>query len=272
MSAPYTPSFRTSGWRYWPLELCLSELSAIGYGAVEFCLEHPDAAPRSMTPDRCKALVALLQRNNLGLSSVSFHGKREHPALKAEYTRRLVDVATLMRDAGAEVEVLVVGSCLPGRDAADEAARFERIVGLMTEICPVAADRGFVVALEPEPDTVIEGTAAMDRLLNAVDHPALKVNLDLGHAEVTEGDVAGAIRHFANVLAHVHVEDIKDRVHVHLVPGEGDIDLPAAFRLLSEVGYRRPLTIDLFNINDDAVGWARRAYVGLLGGLSSAFD
>ncbi|GEM_PF-553754 len=269
--ARYLSGFRTSGWRYWPLDLTLQELARIGYGAVEFCLEHPDAAPRVMTEDRCARVVAMLEQHDLALASVSFHGKREHPALKTDYTRRLVDVAARIRDAGAPADVLVVGSCLPGRDPDDQEQRFQHIAGLMRETCERAADAGFVVALEPEPDTVIEGTAEMDRLLDAVDHPALRVNLDLGHAEVTEGDVEGSIRHFASVLSHVHVEDIANRVHHHLVPGQGTIDLAGAFRTLWEVGYRRPLTIDMFNINDDAPGWAQRCYDGLSAAQAQAF-
>lgn len=265
------PSFRTSGWRHVSLDVTLATLADIGFGAVEFCLEHPDAAPRCMTDDRCAELVADMARHGLSFASVSWHGKREHPSMKRDYTLRLIDIAARLCHHGADTDVVVIGSSLPGATSEETEARFRFLVDLYGEAARRAGDHGLRLAVEPEPDTVIEGTAEMDRLLDAVDHPALTVNLDLGHAEVTEGDVPGSIRHFASVLAHVHIEGIANRVHDHLVPGDGDLDVPGALRVLDEVGYAGPATIDLFRIQGREAEWSRRAYEGLVACQRMAF-
>lgn len=272
MHSRFTPSFRTSGWRYVSLDLALQVLAEVGYGAVEFCLEHPDAAPRCMDESRCAELVARMEELGLGFASVSWHGKREHPSLKEEYTLRLVEISARLRRHGAGTEVVVVGSSLPGASPEETEARFRFLVDLYRRACERAADHGLLLAVEPEPDTVIEASAEMDRLLDAVDHPALAVNLDLGHAEVSEGDVEAAIDHFADKLVHVHIEDIADRVHRHLVPGAGHIDLPSALRKLSSVGYDGPATIDLFDIRGRETEWSRRALEGLSACQTAAFS
>lgn len=247
------PGFRTSGWRLWPHALCLRRLQEIGYGAVELCLEHPDVAPRAMTRERCREVAGEL--GDLQVSAVSFHGKREHPSLKAEYTHMLVDVGVRLREAGVPIDVLVVSGGL--RD-------FDGLVTLLRAVCPRAADAGFVLAVEPEPGTVVGGSADMLRLIDAVDHPALRVNLDVGHSFLTEPDMVADILRWGPMIAGVHVEGMPAGVHRHLPPGEGDLDLPAAIRALAAVGYTRPLTVDLFDIQDDPPAWSERAYQGLM--------
>ncbi len=235
----------------------------MGYSAVELCLEHPDVAPRTLDSARCEAVAE--QLSGLRLSSVSFHGKREHPALKAEYTRLLIDGAVRLRSAGAPSDTVVIAP--PERrkrdDAREHQRRFMELVRLLRELCPVAADAGLFLAVEPEPDTVVHGGADLDRLLDAVGHDALRVNLDVGHTFLTEPDPLAEIRRLSGRLAGVHVEGMARGVHKHLLPGEGDLDLPAALATLWEVGYRRPVVVDLFDIQDDPPAHADAALRGL---------
>lgn len=255
----FVPSFRTSGWRLWPHALCLSELRRIGFQAVELCLEHPDVAPRAMRKRRCAEVAEEL--GDLQVSALSFHGKREHSWLKAEYTHMLVDIGARLRHAGVQIDVLVI--CGGLRD-------YPGLVTLLRDVCPRAQDAGFVLAVEPEPGTVVHGTADMRRLLDDVDHPALRVNLDVGHSFLTEPDVVADIAAWGPLIAGVHVEGMPAGVHRHLVPGEGDLDLPAALRALQRAGYTRPLTIDLFDIQDDPPQWSDRAYRGLASVMAAA--
>ena len=44
----------------------------------------------------------------------------------------------------------------------------------------------------------------------------------------------------------MHVEDIKGRIHDHLIPGLGDIDFAAAVAALRESGYDGFLTLELY--------------------------
>ena len=254
--------FRTSGWRRVPLDRCLRTLSDIGYDAVELCLEHPDTAPEEMTAGRCREVARLLTSSGLALSSVSYHGKRDPLALKTQRTARLIDVASGLKDAGVHVDTIVVGSSLPGSSPESARRRFDAVVAILVDACERARGLELRVAMEPEPDTVVAGTHDMDRLLRQGDHPALGVNLDLGHAHLTDGDLVATVHHFASAMAHVHLDDIRGREHRHLVPGDGDLELAAGLGALVEVGYAGALVVDLFDILDDPEGWSRRAFRG----------
>ena len=56
------------------------------------------------------------------------------------------------------------------------------------------------------------------------------MNLDVGHAAVTDPDPAATIRELGSAIVHLHLEDIRERVHRHLFFGEGDIDFAGGAR------------------------------------------
>ncbi|MHC4390159.1 MAG: sugar phosphate isomerase/epimerase family protein, partial [Planctomycetota bacterium] len=60
-------------------------------------------------------------------------------------------------------------------------------------------------------------------------------------------------------LKNVHIEDIRGRVHEHLLFGDGDLDIPAALAALREVGYRGLVNVELSRHSHMAVEAARRS-------------
>ncbi len=53
----------------------------------------------------------------------------------------------------------------------------------------------------------------------------------------------------ADDIINVHLEDIKERKHVHLPLGHGDIDVADVFRGLKTIGYRGLINAE-FNTDD----------------------
>ena len=86
---------------------------------------------------------------------------------------------------------------------------------------------GILLALEFEPGFVIDSTDLMLRAFSEVGSPVLKANLDIGHVFLCDPDPMDAIARCKGLIAHAHLENMKTGVHNHLVPYEGDMDLPA---------------------------------------------
>ena len=63
--------------------------------------------------------------------------------------------------------------------------------------------------------------------------PALKVQMDLYHCQIVEGDVAAKIRQYLGNVAHIQVAGVPERHE----PDEGELDYPPLFRLIDELGY-----------------------------------
>lgn len=119
---------------------------------------------------------------------------------------------------------------------------------------------GIKLAIEPEPGQVTHGIEETLLLLSEVNSPNLGVNLDIGHAYITDSNLLNTIDQLQNSIFHTHIEDISNGVHKHLLPGEGDINLKAVIGTLQKIGYQGSLTFDLFGLGADYQRYVREAF------------
>ena len=248
--------FRTAGFSAWELGPTLRAIREIGYDSVELCLEHPGSRPEMMDDVRIARVTKMLEEIELPLSSVSFHGDGSPIAEKEAKTLKAIEVARKMGAA-----VLVINS--EATDASDP-NQLTAIEQRLRRFCDAAHTCKIDLALEPEPNLAIESSADLEQMIRKIGSPRLKMNIDVGHAHITDADVVQTIRRMGSLIVHTHIEDIAGKVHKHLLPGDGDIDLAAVFAALKDVGYSGYLTIDLFNLGDSPDAAARAAYEALM--------
>jgi sugar phosphate isomerase/epimerase len=253
--------FRTCGFARWKIDAAFKELKAAGYDGVEICLEtHGFLDGSRVDIEALRRAAASARESGLELASVSYHGDAENPRLRWRRAEAAIKAAG---EVGAAILILNSPPFDPGRK--------ERIlkehIGRLGRFCRIAEDAGVTIAVEPEPFLAVEGSEDMLRVLDGVRSRALAVNLDVGHAFITDRDVAAYIRLLAKKIVHTHFEDIKGRVHRHLVPGEGDMPLGEMFRALSDIRYAGYITVDLFNIHDAPGKFARAAMKGIVAAM-----
>jgi len=235
--------FRTAGYRNAPIEEAIRSIADIGYDGVELCLEHPDLAPESLTDARCEELVAITSDLGLEVATVSYHGDRDPLELRWERALRAIDLTPVFG-----CDVLIINSPRPDPEApADLEAQFHRQLAAQIERAEAA---GVTLALEPEPGLLVHGCADTRALIDRMGSPALALNLDIGHAFLTEDDLSGAIAMLGEHIVAAHFEDIAGGVHRHLLPGTGEMDLPRVLVDLRAAGFAGWLTVDLFDIAD----------------------
>lgn len=160
--------------------------------------------------------------------------------------------------AELETSCFISGSCLGrGADLFDQMRRFSE------EMCSSAEKHGVFFAVEPEPGTLINGSLEMNNLIKTVSSEQLRLNLDIGHSFLTEKNVGQDILQWENRIVHTHIEDIKGEGHQHLLPGTGDIAFEPIISALDAVGYSGFFVLDLFDIIDDPVRFARQGITAL---------
>lgn len=83
-------------------------------------------------------------------------------------------------------------------------------------------------------------------LVSAVDHPRLRLNLDLYHAQIGEGNLIELCRACLPWIGEIQVADVPGRCE----PGTGEINYPGIAWALKNMGYRGPVGMEAFAAAD----------------------
>ena len=205
---------------------------------------------RRQWEDRGLSIVSL-QALLFGRPDLQLFASVESRALLGDYLRRVIDFAVAV---GAHA--LVFGSpknrlrgALPMSDAVAIAADFLRDVGAY------AAERGAVLCIEANPVEYgcdfVTTTAEAVTLCRAVNHPGIRVNVDLGGITMSGEDAPSAIEDARDVIGHYHASE----------PNLAEIGLASphseAGRALSEIGYAKWISIEMRASGDNVAAVTR---------------
>ncbi|MFF3039367.1 EboA domain-containing protein [Arthrobacter citreus] len=272
---PFSIGYGTNGFTDHPLPAALELLHECGYGAVALTLGHPHLDP--FAPDLDARLSRLRRRlDELDFRVVIETGTRfllnprekHRPALvdddaaaRVDFLHRAVDIAAALN---AECVSFFSGILPPGTGPETAWHRLEERVG---EVLGHAAEKGVVLALEPEPGMFVETVAQAHELRARLGEPeGLRLTVDIGHCVVVEpGGIRGALMEAGPLLANVQLDDMRSTAHEHLPFGEGEVDLPLALATLAELEYRGVAAVELPRHSFDAPGLASRSMAALQG-------
>ena len=118
-------------------------------------------------------------------------------------------------------------------------AMWDRAVHTLTRIAELGEREGVVFCLEnlntavDHPGTPFAKAADTRALVRAVDSAHLRMNLDLYHAQIGEGNLIQLVRDSINHIGEIQVADVPGRCE----PGTGEINYPAIARALHGAGY-----------------------------------
>jgi hydroxypyruvate isomerase len=100
------------------------------------------------------------------------------------------------------------------------------------------------------PGTPFARAADTLALVAAVDSPHLKMNLDLYHAQIGEGNLVELIRRAAPHVGEVQVADVPGRCE----PGTGEVRWPFVAQVLADAGYDGVVAMEAFAIDPSVEG------------------
>jgi len=127
-----------------------------------------------------------------------------------------------------------------------------------------AASQGIEICLEMEPFqySVTRGVEKMVELLDAIDNPAVKANVDCSHLYLLRTP-ARDILELQGRIGHVHLSDCDGVRHGDLPPGRGSTPLKEYLKTLNDAGFNGSASIELEYSPDpdNVVSWVTEAYV-----------
>lgn len=174
---------------------------------------------------------------------------------RIDHTHSCIDMAAAL---GAKTLSTQPGGPMQGvdRDWANKV-----FIKAMEELADHAENAGITILVEPEPDLTIETSDQFIEFKKAVPSDAIALNFDIGHFFCVDEDPIKLVDKLLPFTKHYHLEDIADnRVHEHLIPGTGAIDIPGTLKKIQETGYDGFITIELYPYQTTAIETAKQSY------------
>lgn len=232
--------------------------AACGFRAVEYLspYEHPP-----------ETIAELLNRHGLeqalfnmppGNWAAGERGVAIFPGREQEFRDGVEKALVYAKATGCRLLHAMAGVLPAGSDAAE--AQRAYIANLQ-----YAAERltgeGVTVIIEPINNRDIPGyflntTSQAMSVIEQVEHPNLKLQLDLYHVQIMEGDLAHRMRALAGHYPHVQIAGNPGRNE----PDVGEINYPFLFDLLDELGYSGWIGCEYRPKGETraGLGWAKR--------------
>jgi hydroxypyruvate isomerase len=209
--------------------------SACGFKAVEY-LGAYDQRPETVAQALSRnGLVQALFNMPPGDWAAGERGMAALPGREEEFRAGVEQALTYAKATNCRLVHAMAGLWPPGSDRV-EARRV--YIGNLRHAADRLAPEGVTVIIEPINNRDIPGyflnttTEAMS-VIEEVGHPNLKLQLDLYHVQIMEGDLAHRIRSLAGHYPHIQIAGNPGRHE----PDIGEINYPFLFDLLDEIGY-----------------------------------
>lgn len=239
-----------------PYEEGVGRLMAKGFDGIEFGISDRSFEPRPefYAPGFAGKMKEAIREYGVKAYSVSAHMDFTESKERFEAVRDAIPVA---KEMGAP---LVIINGAKKNDEEPFADQWKKEIEKTRELCAVAERYGVELAMEFEPGFVLDTTSLMLKAFAEIGSPLLKVNLDIGHVFLCDPDPMQAIEDCRGLVIHAHVENMKTGIHNHLVPYEGDMDLPAYIAKMRGIGFDGMAAFDAYQYDYEAVADKTVAY------------
>jgi sugar phosphate isomerase/epimerase len=232
-----------------PVEEQIEIVRDCGYATIELVSGQRGTldARRADAGER-QRIRRLLDESGLRLVSIASHGNLLEPdAAKREDERAqvLAGIDLAVDLAGTEGPPCVVTMAY-GKPDEYEAVR-ETVAENFRGLARYGAERGITVALEPHCGQAFDLPEKVRWLIEVVDSPSFRLNLDNSHFEVMGRDLGDYLPLLVPLAFHTHLKDQRGRFpeSEFLVPGEGDFDYPRYLKVMEAEGYRGSVTVEI---------------------------
>lgn len=263
--------YNTNGFAHHRLTDAITIMGELGYQSVAITLEHNALNPFSVDPQlQLDDVRALLERYQMSCvletgSRYLLDPYRKHrpTLLDAEPEERSLRMGMLLRAVeyaqylGADAVSFWSGTPEPGENTD---ASWQRLITGCQWLSDHASRKHVKLAFEPEPGMLVATMDDFARLHEQVNRPSFGLTLDLGHLHcLGEGPIPQIIRDWSHVLWNVHLEDMRQGKHDHLMFGEGEMEFSSIAEALHDVDYQGGVHVELSRHSYDAVNVAEAA-------------
>ena len=212
----------------------------LGFPAVEFWPHEGKDIP---------AIARLCAERKIDIAQFTAWGFKpglNEPKNHAAFVQAIEKGCQVAKDLNCSLMTVVAGDDVPG--LTQEQMHQNTIEGLKRG-APIAEKHGITLILEPMNIRVdhkghcLYGSAPTMKIIAAVNSPAVKINWDLYHMHITEGDLCGHLREGfqAGHIGYLQLADHPGRNE----PGTGEIHYNRVLKEAHDLGYRGYVGLEL---------------------------
>lgn len=232
-------------WTRLPFLERIRQTAELGFPAVEFW------------PYKGKdidAIARLCQELNVAVAQFTAWGftpGMNHPENENAFVATIEEACQVAHRLRCGKMTVVAGNDQPGMTQEQMHAQ---VIKALKRAAPIAEREKVMLILEPmngrvdHPGHCLYGSEDAVRICREVDSPMVKINWDLYHMQIAEGDLCGHLKDGFDQLGYLQLADHPGRNE----PGTGEIYYPRVLRQAYELGYRgfvglecRPKTTEL---------------------------
>jgi hydroxypyruvate isomerase len=206
-----------------------------GFTAIEYLFPYEFDRAELKTRLQDFGLTQALFNLHPGDTSLGEWGTLSNPA-KQEYFRwSMTEALELAGFLGCSRINAMIGKRIAGveRDAQLDCASEN-----LAWAAPLAREAGVTLLLEPLnatdfPGCVLSNTVEAMALVRRVDHPQVRLQYDIYHSQMTEGNLIRTMTSCMPYIGHIQLADVPGRHE----PGTGEINYPFVLDALRDISY-----------------------------------
>lgn len=234
-------------------EQCVSEMALAGYSGSEVGNKYPS------NPELLKPMLDIRGISICNQWFSSFLVSKPFAVVEKEFRQQLMFLKAMGADVIGPSEQ--TRSCQGDLNQSVFSGKaeltneeFKSLCTGMNKLGDIANGEGMKLAFHHHMGTGVQTMDEVDRFLNDTDPGKVHLLYDSGHFAFSEEDPVAALNKYIGRVGHVHLKDLRNnifaevkkkdssflnavRAGVFTVPGDGNIDFPAIFKILEDSNY-----------------------------------
>jgi len=225
-------------WRKLPFLDRIRKAAELGFPAVEIWpYEGKDL----------KAVAELTQKLGITIAQFTAWGFTPHmndPKNEDAFVKKIEEACQVAHQWKCDKMCVVAGNNTPGMS---QEAMLDQVIKALKRAAPIAEAEKVMLILEPmngrvdHPGHCLYGSVDAVKICRAVDSKMVKINWDLYHMQISEGDLCGRLKDGFDQLGYLQLADHPGRNE----PGTGEVHYNRVLRQAHELGYRGFVGLEL---------------------------
>jgi hydroxypyruvate isomerase len=225
-------------WSRLPFLQRLEQAAKLGFPAVEFWPWQGKDIP---------AIAAACRKLNLEIAQFTAWGFRpglndpkNHPA----FLKDIEAGCKVAHQLKCRLMTVVAGDDVKGMT---QAQMHQNVIDGLRKAAPIAEKNEITLILEPMNIRVdhkghcLYGSEPTVRIIKAVNSRFVRINWDLYHMQISEGDLCGHLRDGFDAIGYIQIADHPGRNE----PGTGEVHYPRVLKQLKDLGYKGYVGLEL---------------------------